>query len=147
MSKIKQPIHDTKRVGYGSPPVHTRFRKGQSGNPAGKRRPNNVQRVNQIIRREFFRRLTVREGEKTSRQPALQTVLRSLINSALKGNVAAQRTVLKAIQEVEAEAQIRRTGGVENRKFSRDANDMTDEELMAMFSAATDDQTGKDERS
>jgi hypothetical protein len=74
-------------------------------------------------------------------------VLRSLINSALKGNVAAQRTVLKAIQEVEAEAQIRRTGGVENRKFSRDANDMTDEELMAMFSAATDDQTGKDERS
>ena len=138
MSKIKEPRTETGRVGYGSPPVHCRFRKGQSGNPTGKRR-NHDQRVNQIILQEFYRRLTIREGEKTSRKPALQTVLRSLINSALKGNVAAQRTVLKAIQDVESEAQTRRTGGVENRKFSRDANEMTDEELMAIFRQTPDD--------
>jgi Family of unknown function (DUF5681) len=145
MSKIKTPSTETGRVGYGSPPVHRRFRKGQSGNPTGKRRSNDVQRVNQIILQEFYRRLTIREGEKTSRKPALQTVLRSLINSALKGNVAAQRTVLKAIQDVEAEAQARRTGGVENRKFSRDANEMTDEELMAIFRQAPNDQAGKED--
>jgi hypothetical protein len=59
--------------------------------------------------------------------------------------VAAQRTVLKAIQDVEAEAQARRTGGVENRKFSRDANEMTDEELMAIFRQAPNDQAGKED--
>ena len=26
-------------VGYGRPPVHSRFRKGQSGNPRGRRSP------------------------------------------------------------------------------------------------------------
>ena len=31
--KRKAPVQDSTPVGYGKPPVHTRFRKGQSGNP------------------------------------------------------------------------------------------------------------------
>jgi hypothetical protein len=41
--------------------------------------------------------------------PALQAVIRSQIASAAKGNVAAQRAIVKAVQDLEAEARARRT--------------------------------------
>jgi len=31
----KDPGDEDNKVGYGNPPRHTRFRKGQSGNPGG----------------------------------------------------------------------------------------------------------------
>jgi hypothetical protein len=37
-------------VGYGKPPVHTRFKKGQSGNPRGSsRKSREIERANQLI--------------------------------------------------------------------------------------------------
>ena len=64
--------------------------------------------------------------------PALQAVLRSQIASAAKGNVSAQRAVIKAAQEIEAEERGSRTGGIEKRKSRKDVNEVTDEELMAI---------------
>jgi Family of unknown function (DUF5681) len=119
-------------VGYGRPPVHSRFRKGQSGNPSGKRRPEDAERSKKLIRQEAYRLLTIREGDKVTRMPALRAVLRSQIASAAKGNVAAQRAVIKAAQEIEAEERASRTGGIEKRKSGKDVNDVTDEELMAI---------------
>jgi hypothetical protein len=47
-------------VGYGKPPLHTRFRKGQSGNPAGRpRRPKNFAAV---LRRALDRRAPAVQG-------------------------------------------------------------------------------------
>ena len=66
-------------VGYGRPPVHSRFRKGQSGNPAGRRRQSENERARKLILREAFRMLNLREGDKVTRIPALQAVLRSQI--------------------------------------------------------------------
>jgi Family of unknown function (DUF5681) len=119
-------------VGYGRPPVHSRFRKGQSGNPSGKRRPEDAERSKKLIRQEAYRLLTIREGDKVTRMPALRAVLRSQIASAAKGNVAAQRAVIKAAQEIEAEERASRTAGIEKRKSRKDVNEATDEELMAI---------------
>jgi Family of unknown function (DUF5681) len=119
-------------VGYGNPPVHTRFRKGQSGNPSGKRRPDEAERAKKLIRREAYRLLTIREGQKVTKMPTLQAVVRSHFVSAAKGSVAAQRAVVKTLQDIEAEDRARSTGGTENRKLSRDVNDVTDAELMAI---------------
>jgi Family of unknown function (DUF5681) len=139
--KKKAPVQDSSPVGYGKPPVHSRFRKGQSGNPSGKRRPGEAGDAQALIRQEAYRLLTIREGDKISRIPALQAVIRSQIASAAKGSVPAQRAVFKAVQDIEAEARARRTGGTGDKKFNKDVNDITDEELMAILRAAQDDKS------
>jgi hypothetical protein len=127
--KKKKPAQDG-GVGYGRPPVHSRFRKGQSGNPTGKRQPDKADDVKQLVRQEAERMLTIREGDKVIRMPALQAVFRSQIASAVKGNVAAQRAVIKIFQDLEASAQAARGGADAGKKSKKDLNDMTDEELM-----------------
>jgi hypothetical protein len=73
--------------------------------------------------------------------PALQAVARSLMTCAVKGNVPAQRAVFKAVQDIEAEARARRTGGTGDKKLNKDVNDITDEELMDILSAAQNDKS------
>jgi hypothetical protein len=88
-------------TGYGKPPLHTRFRKGQSGNPAGRPRNSDRLRAKALTLEEAYRAVVVREdGDgRAVPVPALQAVLRSQIALAMKGNGPAQRAVLAAVQE------------------------------------------------
>ena len=88
-------------VGYGKPPVHTRFRKGRSGNPGGRPRQAATERAKALALQEAYRTVTVKEGGRARALPAIQAVLRSQIALAAKGNVQAQRAVLTAIQTIE----------------------------------------------
>jgi hypothetical protein len=136
MSKNKEKPGGGYRVGYGKPPAHSRFRKGQSGNPTGQRRhADEAERLNKLISREAYRPLTVRDGEDIKKIAALQAVLRSQITSAVKGNVSAQRAIINTVQQVEAGSQVRRSGGAANQK-QRDVNEMSDEELMDIIRAS-----------
>jgi hypothetical protein len=90
-------------VGYGKPPMHTRFRKGQSGNPGGRPRRAAAERAKALVLREAYRNVTVTEGDRAFAVPAIQAILRSQIALAAKGNVQAQRAVLEAIQTIEQE--------------------------------------------
>ena len=141
MSRKKEPPQDSSPVGYGNPPVHSRFRKGQSGNPTGKRRHREAERAQALIWEEAYRLLTIREGDKVTRMPALQAVFRSQIASGAKGNVSAQRAVVKVVQEIEAEARARRTGGTANKKLKNDLDGMTDKELEDILRAARNDES------
>jgi hypothetical protein len=134
----KEKPRDAYQVGYGKPPVHSRFRRGKSGNPTGRPRHGEAERAQMLIWKEAYRLLTVREGDKVTRMPVLQAVWRSLLASAAKGNVAAVRAVVKFVHEVEAGIRARRTGTA-NRKLSKDVNDITDKELMDILSAARND--------
>jgi Family of unknown function (DUF5681) len=98
-----------------------------------------LERAEALIRQEAYRLLTIREGDKVSRIPALQAVLRSQIACAAKGNVPAQRAVVKTAQDAEAEAQARRTGGAANKKLNKGLEEMTDQELMDILRAARND--------
>ena len=49
-------------VGYRKPPVHSRFRKGHSGNPKGRLRHNDPERVSSLFWREAGRLLTISRG-------------------------------------------------------------------------------------
>jgi len=90
-------------VGYGKPPVHTRFRKGQSGNPGGRPRGMTRGRAMALALDEAYRLVTVREGDKTLKMPALQAVLRSQVALAVKGNGAAQRALIDTVRDIERE--------------------------------------------
>jgi Family of unknown function (DUF5681) len=139
VKKKNTPAQTSNPVGYGKPPVHSRFRKGQSGNPTGKRRHGGAERAEALIWKEAYRLLTVREGNAVKKMPALQAVIRSQIAAAAKGNVTAQRALVKVVQDIE-DAQASRTGTA-NKKLSKDVNDITDEELMDILKAAQNDKS------
>jgi hypothetical protein len=92
-------------VGYGRPPAHSRFKKGQSGNPTGRRRYTQTARARLLMSQELFRRMTVRQGDKVVQIPALQAMIRSLLLTAIKGKSAAARNVVTILKMVEAEGQ------------------------------------------
>jgi hypothetical protein len=102
-AKTKKAPSPTYEVGYGKPPVHTRFRKGQSGNPSGRPKRKATERAKEIALQEAYRLVPVREGDKIVKLPAIQAVHRSQIALAAKGNGPAQRAVLRVIQAIEKE--------------------------------------------
>ncbi|MFL6759058.1 DUF5681 domain-containing protein [Sphingomonas sp.] len=106
------------KVGYASPPVEHRFKKGQSGNPGGRPRGSKgkaqpqfdpAQRpTNELILQEAYRPVTIREGDEIFEIPAIQAVMRAMGVSAMKGNRFAQKTLAEMVQRVEdAELQSR----------------------------------------
>jgi hypothetical protein len=86
--------------------VHTRFRKGVSGNPRGGSRRVKLRRARALAIREAYRLVTVREGDKVMRLPAIQVVMRSQVALAAKGNGPAQRTLIAAIHALEQEMSV-----------------------------------------
>src|SRR5579862_5100146 len=79
-------------VGYGKPPVATRFKKGRSGNPNG--RPRGQANLLTEIKDELKERITVREGGKSRRVTKQRAILKSLIAKGLSGDVKAMTSIL-----------------------------------------------------
>ena len=102
-ANTKKAPSPTYEVGYGKPPVHTRFRKGQSGNPSGRPKRKATERAKEIALQEAYRLVPVRGGDKIVKIPAIQAVHRSQIALAAKGNGPAQRAVLRTVQAIEKE--------------------------------------------
>src|SRR5262245_4953067 len=88
-------------VGYGRPPLHSRFKKGQSGNPAGRRRETHTIRAQQLVRQELFRRVTAKENGKVVRMTALQAIYRRLFLLAVQGNISAIKEMQKILCLIE----------------------------------------------
>lgn len=80
-------------VGYGRPPKHTRFRKGQSGNPKG--RPKGTRNRKSIVREIMERRVTVRENGKSRTVTVADAAIEKLIAKSLNGTV---NDLVKTIQ-------------------------------------------------
>src|SRR5438105_14220809 len=99
-TKVRQGNPDY-TVGYGRPPAHSRFKKGRSGNQAGRRRSVS-ERGGQLLRQEANRVLTLREGDKIEKLTAIRAAMRSLFLSAAKGKTAALKMVLQALSEITA---------------------------------------------
>lgn len=72
------------KVGYRRPPVATRFKKGQSGNPSGKRkaRLSPSQRLDRILAETVH----VTEGGKSKRMDRAEIFLRQTVNRAIAGD-------------------------------------------------------------
>nr|WP_246524227.1 DUF5681 domain-containing protein [Neoroseomonas eburnea] len=83
-------------VGYGRPPRRTRFKKGTSGNPAGRprgRRPDvlidlHKELSSRVQITEQGRRITITKGE---------LLARALVAGAIKGDAKARRDLLDMI--------------------------------------------------
>jgi len=95
--KTTFPEDDDYEIGYGKPPLHSRFPKGQSGNPNGRPKKN---RSHADLLRELLE-AKIRVGvDKMTKREALYL---SLINDAIKGKASARNTVFSLMQNDEEE--------------------------------------------
>jgi hypothetical protein len=99
--EVKEEIREmlTYGVGYKRPPKTTRFRKGQSGNPRGRPKREDLgiggsRSLDALVLAEAERRVTIREGDETREITAVEAVQRSQLVSATKGSPHAQRNFL-----------------------------------------------------
>jgi hypothetical protein len=72
-------------VGYSKPPVHTRFKKGQSGNPRG--RPKGARNVKSLIQDIGAETVTLREGARVRKVSKIEALIQQLFSGSLKGDV------------------------------------------------------------
>ena len=71
-------------VGKGKPPDHTRFQKGQSGNPTGRRK--GAKNVATLLNQVLNERVSVTENGKRKRITKLEAMLKQLANKAASGD-------------------------------------------------------------
>jgi hypothetical protein len=79
-------------VGYGQPPSHTKFVKGQSGNPAG--RPKGSQNLSTILDKIGRERVRVTENGRARYITKKEATMLQLMNKAVAGDLNAARLLL-----------------------------------------------------
>ena len=89
------------KVGYRNPPRHTQFRKGRSGNPGGRPRRDEAERLKAITLEEAYRGVLIKENGVMTPVLAIQAVMRRQVELAMEGNVHAQRDLLRAVRTYE----------------------------------------------
>jgi len=92
---------DDDRAGYRRPPKHTRFKKGQSGNPKG--RPKGSRNFSTDLGKELRSRVRVREDGKEKSLSKQEAVVKSMVAKAANGDPRALGLLIKAVERFEAE--------------------------------------------
>ena len=88
-------------VGYGKPPHHTRFVKGQSGNPRG--RPRGAKNMKTLLNKALNEFVTVTENggrRKVSKREAIAT---QLVNRSAKADFKAIQILLGMLRDIEGD--------------------------------------------
>ena len=82
-------------VGRGRPPIETRYRPRQSGNPRG--RPKGAKGVNTIMREVLNSEVTILEGGRERTISKLEFIVTRLANDAAQGKQAAVKSILELL--------------------------------------------------
>jgi hypothetical protein len=80
-------------VGYGRPPIASRFKPGTSGNSKG--RPRGSKNLKTLIRQAMTANISIREGAARRRVSKIEGVVLRQLESALKGNDRSAMAVIK----------------------------------------------------
>jgi Family of unknown function (DUF5681) len=72
------------KVGYGKPPRHAQFKKGQSGNPKG--RPRGAKNVATILEQALDERIMISENGRKRSATKMEVIVKQLVNKAAQGD-------------------------------------------------------------
>ena len=89
-------------VGYGKPPVHTRFQKGRSGNPKG--RPRGKKNMSTLLSAALDPAIIVVENGRRKKISKREAIITQLVNKSASADLKATQIVLAMLQDVEARA-------------------------------------------
>jgi hypothetical protein len=91
-------------VGYGKPPVHTRFQKGQSGNPKG--RPRGRKNLSTLLNDALNGWVIVVDNGRRKKITKREAIITQLVNKSAAADLKATQIVIALLQEVEAQADV-----------------------------------------
>lgn len=99
---------DDYKVGYGRPPLETRWRKGESGNP--RKKPRRQETIVEMLDRLLLSPVNITLNGETKRVPSLEAIISQLQVKEMSGSASASRILLKyrafASQHAEKEFQL-----------------------------------------
>ena len=89
-------------VGYGKPPLHTRFQKGRSGNPKG--RPRGRKNMSTLLNDALNGSVSVVENGRRKKITKREAIITQLVNKSASADLRATQMVLEMLRDVEARA-------------------------------------------
>jgi hypothetical protein len=92
-------------VGYGKPPKNTRFKRGTSGNPAG--RPRGSKNLNTLLNEELEQRVVVRENGREKRITKRQASVKQIVNKLAAGDPRFIPFFIRLLEKQEIQASAR----------------------------------------
>jgi uncharacterized protein DUF5681 len=93
----QQASHLPAKVGYGSPPVHSQFKPGQSGNPSG--RAKGSQNLKTLFNKVLDEEISLRDGADVKRITKAEAVVRGVVVGALKGDPRNMAMLLRLAEQ------------------------------------------------
>lgn len=102
LTEQEKPKEGDYTVGYGKPPVATRFKPGKSGNPNG--RPKAAKGLSTIVRDTLTQKVWVRTSAGERRISRIEAALHKTIELAMKGNPRALAQLIKLYGEAVPDA-------------------------------------------
>lgn len=97
--KSQPEAGSTKRIGYRNPPEATRFKKGQSGNPKGRRKGS--LNVATVLAQTLREKVVVNENGQRKTMNKLEAAIKQLVNKAASGDRNAFKLMVSLYREVE----------------------------------------------
>jgi hypothetical protein len=117
-------------VGYGKPPRHTRFAKGQSGNPRG--RPAGAKNLRTLLSEALNETVLVTENGGRRKVTKRQAIITQLVNRSATADWRAIKILLDLVRDIEGRTE---PASPETAAFS-EADEKVIEQLRARFSKA-----------
>ena len=121
----------TYQVGFAKPPIATRFRKGQSGNPAG--RPRGSKNISTILEQELEQRVVIRENGKQRRVTKRRASMKQFVNKAIAGDPRALQLLINYLRELELNLPNRLSPGYDDAKFETMAARLDEDEQITFL--------------
>lgn len=135
--KSQSGVGSEKQVGYGNPPEATRFKKGQSGNPKGRRKGSlNVATVFAQTLRE---KVVVNENGQRKTMTKFEAAIKQFVNKAASGDLRA----LQLLVSLSREAETRERQSPPNGLTLNESDQRVIEGILKRFRTVTDAQGGQ----
>ena len=109
-------------VGYGRPPKHTRWKNGQSGNPAGRRK--GARGLKSDLRDELASRMTIRINNEPVTDTKQRLMVKALTARAAAGDTRAAEKLIDVIARII---------GVEDENKAADRLSARDQDLLEQW--------------
>ena len=88
-------------VGYGKPPKQHQWKKGQSGNPSGKRKRE--ERLKDMFSRIAAEEICVSQNGSQTAMPQGEAAVRAILSKSMKGDVAAFRAIAPFLEKADVQ--------------------------------------------
>jgi hypothetical protein len=91
-------------IGYGKPPPHTRFKKGQSGNPRG--RPAGAKNLKTLLSEALNEMVVVTENGGRRKVTKRRAIITQLVNRSATADFRAIKILLDIVRDIERQTEL-----------------------------------------